>query len=112
MKPDWAKELDAAITVCDTEGMILEMNDRAAQSYTADGGRNLIGRNVLDCHPEPARSLLTQMLEQQRTNIYITEKQGVHHLVYQAPWFENGHFAGFVEIVMDVPQNIPHVVRD
>ncbi len=112
MKSEWTKEFGAAITLCDPEGTILEINDRATQIFEAEGGRQLIGKNVLDCHPEPARSRLAQMLQEQRTNVYITERQGEYHFVYQSPWFENGQFAGFVEIVMDVPQNIPHVVRD
>jgi len=66
----------------------------------------------LDCHPEPARSRLAQMLQEQCSNVYITEKQGVQHLVYQAPWFENDRYAGFVEIVIVPPKNIPHVIRD
>ncbi len=112
MNPKWAKEFGAAITICDADGIILEMNDRAAQNFAASGGRQLIGSNVLDCHPEPARSRLAQILQEPRVNVYITEKQGVHHLVYQAPWFEDGCYAGLVEIIMDVPQNIPHVIRD
>lgn len=112
MQLEWAKEFGAAITLCDTEGIILEMNDRAARMFSADGGRQLIGKNVLDCHPEPARSHLAQMLQERRANVYITERRGEYHFVYQSPWFENGRFAGFVEIVIDVPQNIPHVVRD
>ena len=53
----WVRELKAAITVCDREGVALEMNDRAAATHEKDGGRELIGRSILDCHPERARAL-------------------------------------------------------
>ena len=53
---DWVKEFPGAITVCDTQGIILSMNDQAAAVYKGQGGRRLVGTNVLDCHPEPARS--------------------------------------------------------
>ena len=46
------------------------MNDRAAQSFAADGGAGLIGSNVLDCHPEPARTKLSEMLAQGLANVY------------------------------------------
>ena len=43
--------------------MLLEMNDRAAEVFAADGGRQLIGRNILDCHPEPARTKTQDLLK-------------------------------------------------
>lgn len=61
MKPEknaWIKEFPGAITVCDPEGIILEMNDKAAKSHEKDGGYALIGKNLYDCHPDPARGKL------------------------------------------------------
>ena len=52
---EWIKEFPAAITVCDKEGFILEMNDKAAKTFEKDGGYKLIGSNMLDCHPDSAR---------------------------------------------------------
>ncbi len=49
---EWIKEFPAAITVCDASGILLEMNDRAAKTYAKDGGYELLGKNMLDCHPE------------------------------------------------------------
>lgn len=49
---DWIKQFPAAVTVCDCKGVILDMNDRAAQTFEKEGGRVLIGKNLLDCHPE------------------------------------------------------------
>ena len=36
--PEWVREFDAAVTVCDGAGVILEMNDRAARSFAEWGG--------------------------------------------------------------------------
>ena len=58
----WAKEFPAAITVCDAAGVILEMNDLAAAAFEKDGGRRLVGANLLDCHPEPSRTQVREML--------------------------------------------------
>ena len=48
----WLEEFPGAITVCDTRGIILEMNTRAAQVFQEQGGKALIGKNLLDCHPD------------------------------------------------------------
>lgn len=108
---EWVRELPGAITVCDREGVILEMNERAAEGHADDGGRALIGRNALDCHPELARSKMRELLKSHKSNVYTIEKCGVRKLVYQAPWFKNGVFAGLVELVLDLPQDLPHFVR-
>lgn len=108
---DWIKEFPAAITVCDTNGIILEMNDRAAKGYEKDGGRALIGRCLLDCHPEPARSKTQAMLASGEKNIYTIEKNGIKKLIYQSPWLQNGQYAGFVELAIEIPWEMPHFIR-
>jgi PAS domain S-box-containing protein len=111
-KHQWIQESSATITVCDTQGIIIEMNDQATKVFQKHGGKELIGSNVLDCHPEPARTKLRQLMEKQQTNIYTVEKNGVTRLIYQAPWYEGGQYSGFVEISFIVPNPMPHIVRD
>lgn len=109
--PDWVREFDAAVTVCDAAGVILEMNDRAARSFREWGGQALIGSNVLDCHPEPSRAKLLGIMQQRRANTYTIEKGGRRKLVHQAPWHRGGEYAGFVEIVLELPEGMEHFVR-
>ena len=45
---EWAKEMNCAVTVFDTKGIILYMNDKACQTFAKYG--NLIGKNLLTCH--------------------------------------------------------------
>lgn len=111
-KLDWALEFSGAITVCDKDGIILEMNDRAIQTFKEDGGAGLIGKNLLDCHPEPARTKLKQLLDSRQTNIYTIEKNGVKKLIYQTPWYKAGEYAGLVELSLEIPFEMPHFVRD
>jgi len=108
---DWIKQFPAAITVCDCKGVILEMNDKAALSFESDGGYTLIGKNLLDCHPEPARSHVERMLDSCEKNVYTIEKNGVKKLIYQCPWFEDGQYAGFVELSLEIPFDLPHFIR-
>lgn len=107
----WVQEFPGSVTVCDAKGIIVEMNDRAVRMFQELGGAELIGRNLLDCHPEPARTKLAQMLESHATNVYTIEKNGVRKFLYQSPWYSEGKFAGIVELVLDVPATIPHFVR-
>ena len=111
MHSTWVKEFPGAVTVCDPQGMILEMNDGAIEAYSSDGGVGMIGRNLVDCHPEPARSRLRQILETHRPNVYSIEKNGVKKLIYQAPWYADGEFGGMVEMALEIPAQLPHFVR-
>ena len=107
----WIKSFPAAITVCGVDGIILEMNDKAIDSFKEDGGEKLIGTNLLNCHPEPARSQLEEMLRTQRHNSYTIEKRGVKKLIYQTPWYDNGRYSGFVELSLPLPFVMPHFIR-
>lgn len=108
----WAKELPIAITVLDAEGIILEMNDKSAATFAADGGMELIGKSAMDCHPEPAHTKLRQLLQAPKANVYTIEKAGVKKLICQTPWSRNGKFAGIVEFSIQLPAEVPHFVRD
>jgi len=110
-QPNWTKELNIAVTVCDENGVILEMNDKSCKTFEKQGGSKLLGTNLLDCHPEPAKSKVKDLLANPRANSYTIEKNGVKKLIYQAPWFEAGKFKGFVELSMEIPFDLPHFIR-
>ena len=107
----WVQEFPAAVTVCDTQGIILEMNDRAAELLADDGGRDLVGTNLLACHPEAARAKLEGMLASREKNVYTIEKAGVKKLIYQSPWYAHGEYAGFIEMDLEIPFEMPHFLR-
>jgi transcriptional regulator with PAS, ATPase and Fis domain len=108
---EWLEEFPGAVTVCDRQGTVLEMNSRAVETFQDDGGRALVGRSLLDCHPEPARTKLAALLASGVRNVYTIEKHGVRKLIYQSPWYRDGAYAGFVELSLEIPQEIPHFVR-
>jgi transcriptional regulator with PAS, ATPase and Fis domain len=108
----WVREFPAAITVCDTKGILLAMNDKAVSTFEADGGEALIGTNLLDCHPEPSRTQVVEMLKSGSPNVYTIQKGGIRKLIYQSPWFLDGKYAGFVELSLPIPEDMPHFNRD
>jgi predicted RNA methylase len=108
---EWVKEFPGEFTICNRDGIIIEMNNRSIQSFEKDGGSALVGKNVLDCHPEPARTELKNMLAGGTTNVYTIEKKGLKKLIYQAPWYSGGEYQGFVELSLEIPTIMPHHVR-
>ena len=108
----WVQEFSGAIAITDREGKILEMNAKAVKTFEKEGGEKLIGTNVLDCHPEPAKAKLRAIMENRKPNVYTIEKAGIKKLIYQAPWYQGGKYAGVVELSVEIPFDLPHFVRD
>ncbi|WP_206610013.1 PAS domain S-box protein [Maribellus luteus] len=108
---DWAEEFNGAITVCDRKGIIVYMNRRSIEQFHKYGGADLLGSNLLDCHPEPSKTKLKEMLEKPVDNMYTTEKDGVTKIIYQTPWYQEGMFRGVIEISFQLDTSMPHFFR-
>jgi transcriptional regulator with PAS, ATPase and Fis domain len=108
----WIKELQGAVTACDRDGIIISMNADAVRMFSDRGGEKLLGSPILDCHPEPARSKLKALMESRRKNIYTIQKNGLRKLIFQAPWYLDGEYAGYVELDLEIPWEMPHFNRD
>ncbi|MFA6030931.1 MAG: diguanylate cyclase [Elusimicrobiota bacterium] len=107
----WIEELPLAVTVCDRAGKALEMNRRSAETFAKDGGRRLLGTNLLDCHPGPARRKMKALLRSGSVNVYTIEKKGKKKLIWQGPWYRRGKLAGLVELSIMLPAKVPHFIR-
>lgn len=103
----WIEEFPVAVTVCDRRGKALEMNRSAAKVF----GKRLVGKDLLACHPEPARTKLRCLLRSGRPNVYTIEKKGRKKLIYQGPWYRQGRFSGLVELSIVLPEKVPHFKR-
>lgn len=108
---DWLKEITAAVTICDNDGTIVYMNDRSGEVFKTDGGKDLVGKNLFDCHPEPARTKLKELMSSGRTNTYTIEKNGKKKLIFQSPWSNEQVTGGMVEISIDLPDDMSHFIR-
>lgn len=108
---DWLKEINAAVTVCDSNGIIIYMNEKSEQVFENEGGKKLIGSNLFGCHPEPALTKLKEMMADGSTNVYTIEKNGNKKIIYQTPWFNENTFGGFIEISFNIPFEMPHFIR-
>jgi transcriptional regulator with PAS, ATPase and Fis domain len=108
---EWFERLPCAVTVCDKKYTILYLNDRAAEVNAKEGGKALIGKNLMDCHPPEAQEKLKRVMASGRPNVYTIEKKGVRKMIYQCHWRARGRVAGLVEITFELPGEIPHFVR-
>ncbi len=109
---NYLEEVPFAITVCDTKGIVLDMNEKSAITFAKDGGKKLIGQSLMDCHPEKARGLILSMIQGGSTNVYTIEKKGIKKLIYQCPWYQGGELGGLVEVSIEIPFDLPHFIRD
>ena len=107
----WYEDMNCAITVCDTEGVIIYQNKPARELYAAHG--NLVGKNLFPCHNPHSPAIIRRLLEEGATNAYTIEKKGVKKVIYQSAWRkEDGTVGGLVEFSMIVPFEMPHHVRE
>ena len=61
------------------------MNEKSEQVFKNDGGKDLIGRSLFSCHPEPALTKLKEMLADGSTNVYTIEKKERRKLFTRHP---------------------------
>ena len=108
---DWTKEFPASILMCDNNGFVTEMNEKAAATFADDGGYALIGKNLFECHTAVSNEKIKEIMDQKKPNVYTIEKKGIKKLIYQSPWFENGEMKGVVELSLEIPFDMPHFIR-
>ena len=107
----WAEQMEGcAITVCDTEGTIIYMNERSRRTFGKDGA-SMVGQNMMPCHNERSQAMIRKMLSEGSTHCYTISKHGQKKMIFQTPWKENGEVRGLVEISMVIPEEMPHYDR-
>ena len=109
---DWANEFPSPVTITDTNGDIIYMNDKSIEEFKDNGGENLIGTNLRDCHNPVSNRIIDDIKSTHRPNTYIVEKSGQRKLIHQSPYFENKQYAGLVEISILLPDNMNEIKRD
>ena len=107
----WADDVDYAVTIADKDCRIIYMNRRSKATFCKDG-RDLIGCNLMDCHPEHARAIIRKLLTEGGSNTYTITKKGFNKLIFQSAWRLNGEIAGLVETSMVLPSDMKHFNRD
>ncbi|MDD3001599.1 MAG: hypothetical protein PHF29_07580 [Candidatus Riflebacteria bacterium] len=102
---------DFAVTICDTDAIIIYMNEKACKTFEKFGGKSLIGKSLFECHKQASIETIKKMIKNKETNSYTILKNGEKKLIHQAPWYKDGKIAGLVELSIVIPENMPHFIR-
>ncbi len=109
---DWLDQIEVIISNCDEHGITAFINQRGSENFAGSGGYQLIGKSMVECHPEGAvREKFVNLLKSQKFNCYTIERKGKKMLVYQTPLFKDGDFVGYNEMILPIPKIMPHFVR-
>ncbi len=106
MNINYFDEINSAVTVCDTEGVVMYQNEK---SVAVNG--DVRGKSMIPCHNERSREIIRRLIEDGGTNVYTIEKQGIYKLIYQTAWSEQGVVRGLLEISIELPVEMKHYVR-
>lgn len=74
MNIDLGKILPASIVICDVDGIIVYMNNRAEKNFESKGGYNLIGKSLFECHNERSSKIIKELISQKKS-IHIQSKR-------------------------------------
>lgn len=109
---EWLDQIDVIISSCDEGGITTFVNRRGNEVFAGSGGYQLIGKSMVDCHPAgPVREGFLKLMESRKLNCYTVERKGKKTLVYQTPLFQEGKFIGYNEMILPIPETMPHFVR-
>ena len=70
---DWAEGLHCAVTVCDTEGKVIYMNEKSRETFNKNG-KSMVGQNLFPCHNERSQAMIRHMMESDTINAYTITK--------------------------------------
>ena len=108
----WVGGFPATLTVIDKDGLIVDMTEQTAKAFAERGHPDLIGAPAERCHPEWAWLKLKALMDSRRTSVYTYTKDGRKKLVFQSPWTIDGEYAGYLDLTLELPPDMPHYDRD
>jgi sensor histidine kinase regulating citrate/malate metabolism len=103
--------IDAALTICDADLVVLYMNDKSAATFDDQGGASLVGSNLEACHRPASVAAMRRILASGEPNVYTVSKQGKKKLIWQGVWKSGDSVGGLVEISIPLPDAVPHFDR-
>lgn len=103
---DFFKEINVSITVSDTEGNVVYMNDKSKSVFS-----DMVGKNMMACHKQSSQETIKRLISDKATNVYTIQKGEVKKLIYQTPWYVDGEIKGLIEYSIILPDEMPHYVR-
>jgi hypothetical protein len=97
--------LRAAVTITDENYLITFMNDRSMAYYADDGGAELIGKDVLECHKAEHQPIIREAYARYRAGDYtptryLEKKEDATAMsIVQIPLVVDQEFRGLAELI-------------
>jgi transcriptional regulator with PAS, ATPase and Fis domain len=108
---NWIQAMTEAAIVCDKEGIILEINDKALVFNNRER-EDLIGTNVVDCHQENNHPKVRQLLQAGKHDMHIIHTNDTQFISYFSPWQKDGEYAGLIEFILEMPAHKLHLLHE
>lgn len=103
---DFFKEINVSITVSDTDGNVVYMNDKSKCVFS-----DMVGKNMMSCHKQSSQETIKRLIAEKQTNVYTIQKGDVRKMIYQTPWYVEGEIKGLIEYSIVLPDEMPHYQR-
>ena len=87
--------LRASVTIADQDFRIRFMNDRSIAFYAEDGGAELVGKNLLDCHNAEQGTVIRDAYARYRAQ----KEDGAPESIVHIPLMVEGQFRGIAELI-------------
>ena len=68
---DFFKEINVSITISDTEGNVLYMNDKSKSVFS-----DMVGKNMMNCHKQSSQETIKRLISEKETPARMLEKYG------------------------------------
>lgn len=93
----------SAVVICNTEHIIIYMNEAAVKRYEKRGGSKLVGQSLLDCHAPRSNDRIREVTKwfqesSEHNRVYTSYHEKENMDIYMvALRNENGDFIGYYE---------------
>lgn len=111
MNYDYLKKIPAAVTIADKDNKIVYMNDKSIEVFANEGGLELIGQDLFECHNQNSQKIMHEILKTGNPNSYTIEKKGIKKFIYQAAWSNENNESGLIEFSFEIPFDLSNFIR-
>lgn len=82
----------ASVVICNLDHKIIYMNPAAVERYEKRGGKELIGRNLMDCHNEKSKEIIQEV-------VAWFGKSAKNNMIYKVTYIRKNYINSYIFIL-------------